>query len=51
MTDVIFIAVVVAFFVVALLAVAVCDRIATGPEADALVDDLLPPAGDNVFLS
>jgi len=47
MTDVIFIALVVAFFALALLVVVVCDRIATQESADELLDELLPQSSES----
>jgi len=42
MADVIFIALVVVFFVVALLVVGVCDRISRAAGVDERIDELLP---------
>jgi len=49
MADVIFIALIVAFFAVALLVVVVCDRIVTVAGADELLGELLPPSSDTIL--
>ena len=49
MSDSIFVALVVVFFIVALLVVSVCDRIVTVPEADGSVDELLPGTSDTTI--